>query len=71
MPLCFPDMESLKNRAIQRKFRQPTEGETEAQYREAFADFMTNVDRVESSEIRSGKGWDEQDPFELFLNSFR
>ncbi|HEN3491669.1 TPA: hypothetical protein U5D94_004566, partial [Yersinia enterocolitica] len=27
-------------------------------YREKFADFMVNIDRVESGEIRSKLGWD-------------
>lgn len=60
MPMSFPDMESLKSRAQQRGFRQPNENETEAEFRNALADFMVNVDRVESAEIRTGKGWDEQ-----------
>jgi len=62
MPMSFPDMDSLKFRAKQREFRQPNEGETEAEYREAFANFMVNVDRVESAEIRTGRGWDQHDP---------
>jgi len=60
--MSFPDMESLQSRAKQRGFRQPNEGETEAEYRTAFADFMVNVDRVESVEIRNKLGWDQQDP---------
>lgn len=59
MPMDFPDMTSLQRRASQRNFRQPEVGETEAQYREAFANFMVGVDRVESGEIRSGAGWDQ------------
>lgn len=70
MPMSFPDFESLKRRAEQRKFRQPNEGETEEQFRTAFADFMMNVDRVESSEIRTGRGWNNQSPFELLSNHF-
>lgn len=62
MPMSFPDMDSLKFRAKQREFRQPNEDETEAEYREAFANFMVNVDRVESAEIRTGRGWDQMDP---------
>ena len=58
MPMDFPSMESLTRRATQRDFRQPHEGETEAQYREAFADFMKDIDLVESHEIRGGCGWD-------------
>ncbi|AXG66974.1 hypothetical protein HOU08_gp248 [Dickeya phage vB_DsoM_JA29] len=59
MPMSFPDFDSLKRRAHQRNFRQPKDGETEQEFRTAFADFMLEVDRVESAEIRSGKGWDE------------
>lgn len=62
MPMSFPDMESLQSRAKQRGFRQPLADETEEQYRTAFADFMVNVDRVESAEIRNKLGWDQQDP---------
>lgn len=59
MPMSFPDFDSLKARAQQRGFRPPFEGETERMYRNTFADFMLNIDRVESAEIRTGKGWDE------------
>lgn len=69
MPMSFPDFESLKRRAAQREFRQPHEDETEEQFREAFANFMFNVDRIESSEIRTGRGWNNQHPFELLNNS--
>jgi hypothetical protein len=54
----FPDMDSLTQRATQRDFRQPREGETEAQFRTAFADFMQPIDSVESMEIRTSRGWD-------------
>lgn len=66
----FPDMESLKNRAEQREFRQPLDGETESEYRTAFADFMKPKDRVESMEIRSSKGWDQMSPSELLQGMF-
>jgi hypothetical protein len=59
MPMSFPDMESLKRRAEQRGFRQPNENELEFQFRKEFADFMENIDMVESMEIRTSKGWDE------------
>lgn len=65
MPMSFPDMKSLKNRATQRGFRQPQEGESTADYREAFALFMRDVDMVESLEIADGRGWDAQGPFAL------
>lgn len=68
MPMSFPDFQSLKNRAVSRKFRQPLENETEDQYRTAFADYMVPIDLVESAEIRSGKGWDQMDPLELIQN---
>jgi hypothetical protein len=63
----FPDFDSLKQRAkgskyfepSQRNFRQPHEGETEAQFRVAFADHMKPIDSVEASEIRCGSGWDK------------
>ena len=59
MPRSFPDMQSLKNNAKMRNFRQPAEDETEQVYRASFANFMRDVDIVESMEIRSSKGWDE------------
>lgn len=68
MPMSFPDLESLKRRAAQREFRQPFEEESEQQYRAAFADFMMGVDRVESAEIRSGLGWDKQEPLSMLGN---
>ncbi|WYW00713.1 hypothetical protein Illi2_00031 [Pseudomonas phage vB_PpuM-Illi-2] len=62
MPMSFPDMQSLINRAEQRGFRRPLKAETEEEFRNALADHMLHIDRVESAEIRSGKGWDKQDP---------
>ena len=59
MPMSFPDMESLKRRSEQRGFRQPDENESESQFRKEFADFMENIDLVESMEIRTSRGWDE------------
>lgn len=53
MPMDFPDMQSLVRHAELWKFRKPHTGETEAQYREALADF------VESCEIRNKVGWDQ------------
>lgn len=69
MPMNFPDMDSLKNTAAWRGFRQPQEGETEQQYRQAFYNFMVYVDSVEASEIRSGVGWDKQSPMSV-LSAF-
>ena len=68
MPMCFPNFQSLKDRALQRNFRQPNEGETEEQYRGEFARFMRNVDIIESLEIADGRGWDEQDPLKMFMD---
>lgn len=59
MPMDFPDMRSLTNRAAQRGFRAPFESESEEQYRDKLADFMFDKDRVESGEIRGGLGWDK------------
>lgn len=59
MPMSFPDMTSLRSAADVWKFREPTQGETEAEYRTALADFVLPKDQVESMEIRTGKGWDQ------------
>ena len=72
MPRNFPDMQSLKNNANMRNFRQPLEYETEEAYRSAFADFMRGIDIVESMEIRSSKGWnnwDEVDQLSLLMEA--
>jgi len=53
MPMSFPTHESVVNRAKQRGFRAPCFQEDEDHYRTAFANFMVNVDRLESSEIRT------------------
>jgi hypothetical protein len=58
MPMDFPDMQSLKDAAEVHKFRQPTKGETEADFRSALADHVKLRDFVESEEIRTGHGWD-------------
>jgi hypothetical protein len=67
MPRSFPDMKSLKFNAKMRKFRQPEEGESEDAYREAFADYMVSIDKIESIEIRAKHGWDQLPP-ELLLH---
>lgn len=69
MPSSFPDIDSLKNNASWRGFRQPIEGETEQQYRDALYNFMLYVDSVEASEIRAGVGWDKQSPMSI-LSAF-
>lgn len=69
MPMSFPTHQSVVNRATQRGFRAPVEGETEDQYRSNFAQFMRLVDPVEASEISSGRGWDQQSPLSVLLGS--
>ena len=69
MPMSFPTMESLTSRARQRGFRQPHEGEGEAEYRAAFAEFMRGVDQVEAAEIAVGVPFDRQDPHTLLSNA--
>lgn len=59
MPISFPDMQSLVRAAKCWEFRERHEGESEADYREALADHVLLRDRVESMEIRTGKGWDQ------------
>jgi hypothetical protein len=59
MPMDFPDMESLVAAAEIWKFRAPLEGETEATFRGALADFVRSKDLIESQEIRTGFGWDK------------
>lgn len=70
MPMSFPTLESLVSRAGSRNFRKPLKNETEAQYRQAFYEFMQYVDSVEASEIRSGAGWDQQDPSSVLASFF-
>ena len=61
MPMSFPDIESLKQRAKVREFRQPEEGESEESFREALASHVGEVDIIESMEIRNKVGWDQWD----------
>lgn len=64
MPMSFPNMDSLKMAAKIWKFRQPDEGETEAEYRAALANHVQLKDMIEAQEIRTGKGWDQWDDAE-------
>jgi len=59
MPMDFHDHESVVRRAEQRGFRPPHEGETEAEYRAAFAKWLLPRDSVESTEVSTGVPWDE------------
>jgi len=65
MPRSFPDMESLERAAQCHNFRQKLKSESEEDYRNALADHVRHIDPVESTEIRSGKGWNAQSPMEL------
>jgi len=58
MPMDFPDLKSLKGAAKVHKFRDINENETEKEYREALANHVLSIDRIESEEIRNGVGWD-------------
>jgi hypothetical protein len=55
----FPDMRSLTEAARLWKFREPGDGENEAEYRTALADFVQSHDFIESEETRNGVGWDQ------------
>jgi len=54
MPMTFPTIESLVERAEQRGFRMPKENESTEEYRAAFAEFMKDIDMIESFEIKNG-----------------
>lgn len=59
MPMSFPTMDHLMRAAEVHDFRQPRDGEREADYRQALADHVAPRDFIESHEIRTGKGWDQ------------
>jgi hypothetical protein len=61
MPTDFPNMDSLIRAAKVHKFRQPSEGEAEIDYRTALANHVSSRDFIESEEIRNGRGWDRWD----------
>lgn len=72
MPMNFPDMSSLIQAAEVHKFRQPHEGESEADYRLELAHHVEPIDLVESMEIRTSVGWDqfsERDNVSMLLRS--
>ena len=64
MPMSFPDMRSLELAAKTHNFRPPNEGESEGDFRTALADHVKPIDRVESFEIRTGKGWNQWSEYE-------
>lgn len=68
MPIDFPNMDSLINRARLRGFRMPETGETEDAYRKAFSVFMRDIDQLESIEIATGTGWDKITPEEMMIH---
>lgn len=59
MPMDFEGMEALRRAGEMWKFREPREGELEADYRVALADYVQPRDLIESMEIRTGKGWNK------------
>lgn len=62
MPMDFPDMDSLRRCAKCHDFRQPSNGESEDDYRAALADHVQPRDYIESLEIRNKVGWDKFSP---------
>jgi len=59
MPMDFPDLKSLKFAAEVHEFRQPLDGESENDFRNALADHVAPRDYIESCEIRNKVGWDK------------
>jgi len=59
MPMNFPDLSSLKQAADVHGFRDIKDGEPTINYRNALADHVKPIDRIESFEIRFGIGWDQ------------
>lgn len=59
MPMDFPDMDSLIRCAKARGFRDPNVNEIEQEYRNALADFVEDLDFLESWEIRNKMCWDK------------
>ena len=59
MPVDFDTPEKVIGHAKMTGFRPPKEGESEANYREAYANHRQSEDSIEAHEIRTGKGWDK------------
>lgn len=59
MPVDFETPEKVIEHAKMTGFRPPKEGESEADYRESYADHHHGKDPIEAHEIRTGKGWDK------------
>jgi len=66
----FPDIKSLKFAAKVHKFREQQTGESETDYRKALSDHVKPIDRIESFEIRFGKGWDKWNDQEKMASLF-
>ena len=66
MPMDFPDLASLRRSFDHPKALPYHEDEPEAAYRERCAVWSEQRwgDYVQAREIRSGKGWDKDDPAE-------
>jgi len=64
MPMDFPDFESLKRHAEILRFREPTPGETEQDFRRALAEYVLPKDKIEAEEILNGRSWDQWTPEE-------
>jgi len=59
MPMDFPDLKSLESAAKVWKFREIKKDETEDEFRNALADFVSKKDFIESQEIRNKVGWNK------------
>lgn len=71
MPMDFPDMDSLIEHADMHMFRKPNPDETEAEFREALAVYVAEVDLVEAEEIRHKVGHDKWTPGQSMSSMFR
>ena len=58
MPMDFPD-EKLARTAQLHDFREQKKGETLAEFRNALAQHVQNIDFIEACEIKFGVGWDK------------
>ena len=59
MPMDFPDLKSIINAGSIHGFRSINKMETEDEYRESLANFVSDIDLIESLEIRNKVGWDK------------
>jgi hypothetical protein len=61
MPRDFSNLDSLKRAAKIHNFRELQDNELEDDYRNLLADHVSDIDFVESQEIRNKVGWDQWD----------